>query len=217
MTALVVMATGTLTSAPELTGAQLTLKAFENALGLPGKYILSIGLLLFAFTTILGWYWYAETAITYLFGVWTKPIMKILWIFMIIIGAAGSQFLGAQGNQFLNNIWDISDTLNGLMALPNLIGLLILSGVLKRVVDDYEEKFGTPDDKALTPGERVLVSKAQYITLGVIGVAFGTLAFFAHTTMFAALAAILGLVVAYKRQTWLGFLSVILAIAAFSL
>ena len=217
MTALVVMATGTLTNAPELTGAQLTLKAFENALGLPGKYILSVGLLLFAFTTILGWYWYAETAITYLFGVWTKPIMKILWIVMIVIGAAGAEFLGSQGNQFLNNIWDISDTLNGLMALPNLIGLLILSGVLKRVVDDYEEKYGTPADKALTPGEKVLVSKAQYITLGVIGVAFGTIAFFAHTTIFATLAAILGLVVAYKKQTWLGFLSVILAITAYTL
>ncbi len=217
MTALVVMATGTLTSAPDLTGAQLTLKAFENALGVPGKYILSVGLLLFAFTTILGWYWYAETAITYLFGVWTKPIMKILWIFMIIIGAAGSQFLGSQGNQFLNNIWDISDTLNGLMALPNLVGLIILSGVLKRVVDDYEEKYGTPDDKALTAGERVLVSKAQYITIGAIGVAFGTIAFFAHTTIFATLAAVLGLIVAYRRQTLLGFLSIILAVAAFSL
>ena len=136
---------------------------------------------------------------------------------MIVIGAAGAEFLGSQGNQFLNNIWDISDTLNGLMALPNLIGLLILSGVLKRVVDDYEEKYGTPADKALTPGEKVLVSKAQYITLGVIGVAFGTIAFFAHTTIFATLAAILGLVVAYKKQTWLGFLSVILAITAYTL
>ena len=217
MTALVVMVTGTLTSAPELTGAQLTLRAFENALGLPGKYILSIGLLLFAFTTILGWYWYAETAITYLFGVWTKPIMKILWIVMIVIGAAGSQFLGTEGNQFLNNIWDISDTLNGLMALPNLIGLLILSATLKRIVDDYEEKYGTPDDRALTPGQKVLVSKAQFITLGVIGVAFGTLAFFAHTTIFATLAAVLGLISAYKRQTLLGFLSIILAFAALSI
>ena len=216
MTALVVMSTGTLTGSPDLTGAQLTLRAFENALGAPGKYILSIGLLLFAFTTILGWYWYAETSITYLFGVWTKPIMKILWICMIIIGAAGSQFLGAEGNQFLNNIWDISDTLNGLMALPNLIGLLILSATLKRIVDDYEENYGTPDDRVLSASHKVLVSKAQFITLGVIGVAFGTLAFFAHTTIFATLAAIIGLIVAYKRQTLLGFLSVILAVAALS-
>ncbi len=214
MTALVVMVTGTLTSSPELTGAQLTLQAFENALGAPGKYVLSVGLLLFAFTTILGWYWYAETAVTYLFGVWCKPIMKILWIAMIVIGAAGGQFIGAEGNQFLNNIWDISDTLNGLMALPNLIGLLILSVSLKRIVSDYDEKFGTPSDRILSPVQKVLVAKVQYIILGVIAVAMGMTAFFAYRQVFASLAIVLGLLTAYRRQTLLGFLAVILGIAA---
>ncbi len=217
MTALVVMVTGTLTGSPDLTGAQLTLKAFENALGAPGKYILSIGLLLFAFTTILGWYWYAETAITYLFGLWTKPIMKILWIAMILIGAAGGQFIGAEGNQFLNNIWDISDTLNGLMALPNLIGLLILSATLKRIVDDYDERFGTPADRVLSPAQKVLVSKAQFIVLGAIAVAMGMVSFFIMTRFFATFAIVLGLVVAYKRQTLLGFISVILGVAAIAI
>ena len=140
MTALVIMTTGTLTSATELTGAQLTLQAFENALGPTGKYVLSIGLLCFAFTTILGWYWYAETAATYLLGVWFKPLMKVLWIGIILVGAAGGKFLGSEGNQFLNNIWDISDTLNGLMALPNLVGLLLLSFVLKDLVKDFDAK-----------------------------------------------------------------------------
>ena len=141
MTALVVLTTGVLTDNPEgLTGARLTLQAFESALGEPGKVILSIGLLLFAFTTILGWYWYAETAVTYLFGVWVKPVMKVLWIAMILVGAAGAQFLGAAGNEFLNNLWDISDTLNGLMALPNLIGLLLLSLALRRLVRDYDDR-----------------------------------------------------------------------------
>ena len=214
MTALVVMVTGTLTSSPDLTGAQLTLQAFENALGAPGKYVLSVGLLLFAFTTILGWYWYAETAVTYLFGIWCKPIMKILWIAMIVIGAAGGQFIGAEGNQFLNNIWDISDTLNGLMALPNLIGLLILSVSLKRIVSDYDEKFGTPSDRILSPVQKVLVAKVQYIILGVIAVAMGMTAFFAYRTIFASLAIVLGLLTAYRRQTLLGFLAVILGIAA---
>ena len=217
MTALVVLTTGTLTSSPDLTGAQLTLQAFENALGAPGKYVLSVGLLLFAFTTILGWYWYAETAVTYLFGVWSKPLMKILWIAMILIGAAGGQFLGSEGNQFLNNIWDISDTLNGLMALPNLIGLLILSTVLKRIVDDYEEKFGTPADRVLSPAQKVLVSKVQFIALGIIGVTMGIIGFFAYTKIFATFAIVLGLISAYKRQTLLGFLSVILGIAATAL
>ena len=214
MTALVVMSTGTLTSSPDLTGAQLTLQAFENALGAPGKYVLSIGLLLFAFTTILGWYWYSETAATYLFGMWVKPITKILWIAMIVIGAAGAQFIGAEGNQFLNNIWDISDTLNGLMALPNLIGLLILSVTLKRIVSDYDEKYGIPSDRVLSQSEKVLVAKVQYIVTGIIAVVMGMTAFFAYTQLFAALAVVLGLYTAYKRQTLLGFLAVILGIAA---
>ena len=217
MTALVIMSTGTLTGSPELTGAQLTLKAFESALGAPGKYILSVGLLLFAFTTILGWYWYAETAVTYLFGVWCKPIMKILWIAMVLIGSAGAQFIGSEGNQFLNNIWDISDTLNGLMALPNLIGLLILSVTLKRIVDDYEEKFGVPDDKYLTPSHKVLIAKAEYIVIGVIGVVASMVAFFGHAQIFGTIAILLGLLSAYKRQTLLGFISVVLGIVAVAL
>lgn len=141
ITSLVIMTTGTLTGSPELTGAQLTLQAFENALGVGlGRYVLSIALLLFAFTTILGWYWYAETAVTYLFGVWFKPIMKVLWIAVILLGASGAQLFGSAGNVFLNQIWDISDTLNGLMALPNLVGLLILSFTLRRIVKDYDAK-----------------------------------------------------------------------------
>ena len=140
MTSLVILTTGTLTSATHLTGAQLTLQAFENAMGPVGKYVLSFGLLCFAFSTILGWYWYAETAATYLLGVWFKPVMKVIWIVLILFGAAGAQFVGAQGNEFLNNLWDISDTLNGLMALPNLVGLLLLSFTLRGLVKDYDAK-----------------------------------------------------------------------------
>ena len=141
MTALVILSTGTLTSAPGLTGAQLTLAAFESTLGPSGKYVLSLSLLLFAFTSVIGWYWYAETAATYLLGVWCKPVMKVIWSIMIFIGSASGQLIGAKGNQFLNNIWDIADTMNGLMALPNLIGLLILSGTIRRIVKDYDNKF----------------------------------------------------------------------------
>ena len=118
---------------------------------------------------------------------------------MIVIGAAGAQFIGAEGNQFLNNIWDISDTLNGLMALPNLIGLLILSVTLKRIVSDYDEKFGTPSDRILSPVQKVLVAKVQYIILGVIAVAMGMTAFFAYRQVFASLAIVLGLLTAYRK------------------
>ncbi|WP_072031621.1 amino acid carrier protein [Anaerovibrio sp. RM50] len=138
ITGLAILVTGSMTYFPELTGAQLALQSFELALGSSGKYILSTGLMLFAVTTILGWYWYAETASTYLFGVRFKPILKLLFIVMIILGAAGAQLFDASGNEYLNNIWSISDTLNGLMALPNLIGLLLLSLMLKRIVKDYD-------------------------------------------------------------------------------
>ncbi|MBR0167919.1 MAG: amino acid carrier protein [Synergistaceae bacterium] len=140
MTALILLVTGTLTDTPELTGSQLALRAFEFALGPVGKYIFSIGFLLFTFTTTLGWYWYAETAITYMFGVRVKSVMKLLMITMILFGAAGAQFFGLVGNEFLTNLWDISDTLNGLMALPNLIALLLLSFTLRRIVKDYDAK-----------------------------------------------------------------------------
>ncbi len=140
MTALVVLSTGALTAYPDLTGAQLTLRAFEAGMGPAGRYILSIGLSLFAFTTILGWYWYAETASTYLMGVWFKPVMKLIWIVLIIIGAAGGQILGTGAKDFLGALWDMADTLNGLMAIPNLIGLLLLSKVLRGIVVDFDEK-----------------------------------------------------------------------------
>jgi len=59
---------------------------------------------------------------------------------MILFGAAGGAILGTVGNDFLNNLWDIADTLNGLMAIPNLIGLLLLSGVLRKLVTDFDAK-----------------------------------------------------------------------------
>jgi AGCS family alanine or glycine:cation symporter len=147
MTALVIMTTGSLTGQPELSGAQLSLYAFEMGLGATGKYVLSIGLALFAFTTILGWYWYAETATTYLFGIWFKPVMKLIWIVLILMGAAGGQILGTGARAFLTNLWDMADTLNGLMAIPNLIGLLLLSGVLRKLVSEFDAKRKNGDIK----------------------------------------------------------------------
>ncbi|MCL2010994.1 MAG: sodium:alanine symporter family protein [Synergistaceae bacterium] len=144
MTALVVLSTGSLTGGgAELSGARLSLYAFEQGLGPVGTYILSLGLALFAYTTILGWYWYGETASVYIFGVKFKPAMKCLWIVLILFGAAGGQIFGTVGNDFLNNIWDVADTLNALMAIPNLLGLLILSGVLRKLVKDFDEKRKT--------------------------------------------------------------------------
>lgn len=141
LTSLVVLTTGTLTARPELTGAQLALAGFEVGLGETGRLVLSLGLVLFAFSTLLGGYWYSETAVVYLFGVKAKIPQKILFTAAIFIGAAGSVVFGASANDFLALLWDIADTLNGLMAIPNLIGLLLLCGVARRLVKDFDAKL----------------------------------------------------------------------------
>lgn len=135
LTATTILASGVITSQPDLTGAQLSLAAFQTVLGTPGTVILSVGLSLFAFSTILGWYWYGETALVYLLGTGKTAILtyKAVYTLAIILGASG-------GAAFLVHIWDLADTLNGLMAAPNLIGLLLLSKELKRLTKDFDHK-----------------------------------------------------------------------------
>ena len=135
LTAITILVTGVLTGKPELTGAQLSLAAFSQVLGSAGVMILSIALSLFALSTILGWYWYAETALVYLCrgqGYLIKPF-KIFWMVLIVLGAWG-------GGEALANLWNLSDTLNGMMAVPNLIGLLLLTKELRALVKDFDEK-----------------------------------------------------------------------------
>jgi AGCS family alanine or glycine:cation symporter len=125
---------------PDLSGARLALFAFETGMGPIGTYVLSIGLVLFAYTTILGWYWYGESAGIYIFGIGFKPVFKVLYLGAVFIGAAGSVVFGTSGKAFLDNVWDMADTFNGLMAIPNLIGLLLLSGVIRALVKEFDEK-----------------------------------------------------------------------------
>ncbi len=134
LTSLAIMTTGVLTSNGGLTGAQLTLSAFETVLGGTGVAILSVGLAMFAFSTILGWYWYGETGATYILGTKVIPVYKILWVVVIVIGAYGG------GGRFLAAIWDMSDTMNGLMAAPNLVALLWVSNELRKLVKDFDNK-----------------------------------------------------------------------------
>ncbi len=110
------------------TGAALTTMAFRQ--GLPGEwggYIVSIGILLFAFSTILGWEYYGERCAEYLFGPRIIIFYKVLWIPFIVVGAIGG----------LELLWDIADTLNGLMAIPNLIGVVALSGIVIRLTKEF--------------------------------------------------------------------------------
>lgn len=119
------------------TGSELTTMAFNEGLPGPGGYIVSIGILLFAFSTILGWAYYGERCAEYLFGPKVNMIYRILWIPFVVIGSIGG----------LNFLWDMADTLNGLMAIPNLIGVLGLSGVVIKLTKEFFAKQYVEEEK----------------------------------------------------------------------
>lgn len=118
ITGLVIIITGAWTSGEN--GAQLSSFAFESALPGVGGYIVSLGMTVFAFTTILGWAIYGERCSEYLFGIKAIIPFRILWILAIPFGAYAS----------LDFVWLLADTLNAFMAIPNLIALLLLSPVV---------------------------------------------------------------------------------------
>ncbi len=128
MTALVIMSTGVWDSGAD--GATLTINAF-NA-GLPGNwggYIVSVGLVLFAFSTILGWSYYGVTCAEYLAGPKIRTPYLAIYSALAIVGAIGG----------LKPVWAIADTLNALMAIPNLIALALLSGIVIKSTKEYFE------------------------------------------------------------------------------
>ena len=111
-----------------LAGATTTTAGFSTVFGPKfGASLLAIGLLLFATSTILGWSLYGTRCIEYLFGHKAVKPYQLLFVVVIVLGAVAD----------LTLVWDISDTLNGLMAIPNLIGLLLLSPVVIKVTRDY--------------------------------------------------------------------------------
>ena len=125
-TGLSLLVTGAWTSGEN--GAALTQLAFER--GLPGQWgdwIVTLGLSMFAFSTILGWSYYGEKAVEYLVGVKAIVPYRVLFVAAIFVGAVRS----------LDFVWVLSDVMNGLMALPNLIGLLLLSGVIAAETRGY--------------------------------------------------------------------------------
>jgi AGCS family alanine or glycine:cation symporter len=132
-TGLSLLVTGAWTSGEN--GAALTQLAFER--GLPGQWgdwIVTLGLSMFAFSTILGWSYYGEKAVEYLLGVKAILPYRMLFVAAIFVGAVRS----------LEFVWVLSDVMNGLMALPNLIGLLLLSGVIARETRSYLERTRYP-------------------------------------------------------------------------
>lgn len=111
-----------------LNGASLTVAAFETVLT-GGRYVVAIGLILFAFTTILGWAYYGEKCMEYMFGSKSIPIYRILFTLVVIPGAVLE----------LGIVWKISDIFNGLMAFPNLIALCALSTVVIKETTSFLE------------------------------------------------------------------------------
>jgi len=128
MTGLVLVSSG-LWSDTSVGGSEVTNAAFSSLLtyGGIGGFIVNIGIIFFAFTTILGWNYYGERCTVYLFGVRGIKYFKLIFIFLIAIGP----FIRLQ------LIWVVADIVNGLMAIPNLIGLIALSGVVIKETKDY--------------------------------------------------------------------------------
>jgi len=110
-----------------ITGAALSAVSFGKELPGSGAYVVSIGLALFAFTTILGWSVYGERCVEYLFGVHAIIPFRVLWVIAVPLGAI----------MHLDFIWLLADTLNAMMAIPNLIALLLLSPVVFKVTQAF--------------------------------------------------------------------------------
>lgn len=124
MTGLCIIVTGVWESG--VSGVALSQAAFDESLPL-GGYIIAVSLSLFAFTTILGWSYYSERCAQYLFGTRVIFPFRVCWVAAVGFGATSSMGL----------VWAIADILNGLMAIPNLIALLFLSGLVTRLTRDH--------------------------------------------------------------------------------
>lgn len=126
LTGFVVLSTGVWTSGG--TGASLSAQAFQT--GLPGAWgssFVSIATILFGFSTTIGWVYYGETAMAYLFGIKAALPYRLAWIGFMFLGAVSS----------LQQIWSLADTLNGLMAVPNLVAVLGSLGLLRRLIAEF--------------------------------------------------------------------------------
>jgi len=119
ITGLVIVSTGAWNTGQ--TGAELTVAAFSSGLpGDSGGVIIAVATVLFAYSTILGWAYYGEKCCEYLLGIRAVLTYRYLWVIAVFCGALLK----------LQMVWDFADIMNGLMAIPNLIGLICLSGVI---------------------------------------------------------------------------------------
>ena len=132
--------TGLFTEAEGVTDANLVAKAFGNVFGAPGEWFIAIAIFLFAFTTVLGWSHYGGKAIEYLINEKAVVAFRIIFVCFMIVGALATSSLA----------WDISDTFNGMMMIPNLIGVLSLAPLVHRLTHNYiNRKLKGIDEKPL--------------------------------------------------------------------
>jgi alanine or glycine:cation symporter, AGCS family len=127
LTGLALIVTGVWTEGKDMAGA-MTQHAFSR--GLPGEsggIVVGIGVITFAYSSLVGWAYYGERCTEYLLGVKSILPYRLLWIGAVVVGAVGG----------LHIVWDIADVLNGLMALPNLVALIALSGVIAAETRSY--------------------------------------------------------------------------------
>ncbi|MDC7232897.1 MAG: sodium:alanine symporter family protein [Spirochaetales bacterium] len=137
MTALVILVSGLITIGPDgmmsvaegLNGAALTTRAFDASLPGAGKYLVSLGLIFFAFSTILGWYYYGAKCFEYIAGTKSIPLYKVVFLASALLGTLLK----------IGIVWDLSDTFNGLMALPNLVALIALSSIIFQTAKEARE------------------------------------------------------------------------------
>jgi AGCS family alanine or glycine:cation symporter len=128
MTALVIISTGVWNCGEN--GARLTMKAFDSALPIYGQWMVVVGVLLFAFSTVIAWSYYGEKGIEYIGGKRAKLPYKWIYVIFTLMGARFD----------LEAVWAYADTANGLMAVPNLIALVALSGVVVRITRKYMDE-----------------------------------------------------------------------------
>lgn len=112
-----------------VTGAALTSQTFNALLPGPGGWIVTIGLIFFAYSTILGWSFYGEKCAQYLLGRRAVYPYRIVFIIFVMLGTVAS----------LDLVWAVSDVFNGLMAFPNLVGIALLSGVVIKETQEYRK------------------------------------------------------------------------------
>jgi len=128
MTGLVIVTTGAYhTDHTELVGAALTAYAFESSLGTAGAAVVGLGLSLFAFSTIIAWSYYGDRSAHFLFGENAVRPYRVIFTFLVLVGAAVP----------LQLVWNIADITNILMALPNLLSLALLAGLVQRLKNAY--------------------------------------------------------------------------------